>query len=41
MHMDVKMQDMNLYPVLINLGLFFCMAAYMASALGYALAHVG
>lgn len=29
---------MNLFPVLISLGLFVCMASYMAAALGYALA---
>ena len=36
--LDVQQQDMNLYPVMISLGLFVVMLSFMASFLGFILA---
>lgn len=37
--MDVHQREFNVVPVLINLGFFVCMAAYMAAYLGFLLAR--
>lgn len=36
--MDIHSRDMNLYPVLINMGLFVVIAAWLASFAGFMLA---